>query len=320
MAMGVLCLALPFAYTPNLLFGLGDQIRASSYPASWQTVARLVRESAPVLFLPWHEYQAFPFTTNRVVNTPAEQYFPAPILESQDAGPGYQSGPVDPEVSFVSSIVKHEGLVANAGALLSAIGVRWIILAKVNDWRSYGWLLHQHDLRSVFNVADVEVFVNTTRPLVPARVTTLRSTTTVQALLTSNSGDAVGAVIASYAKRVGLNTTREPAPATAVSFHQSSPVSAFVGPSGPGWFVLPIPYEPGWSLNGRQGVRLATGKLAVPATDGGELHFNDWPPIFVSELGSLFAVLIGIGASLQSRRRTISAGPNRTQALHQIGR
>ena len=124
MAMGVLCLALPFAYTPNLLFGLGGQIRASSYPASWQTVARLVRGSAPVLFLPWHEYQAFPFTTNRVVNTPAEQYFPAPILESQDAGPGYQSGPVDPEVSFVSSIVEHKGPVANAGALLSAIGVR----------------------------------------------------------------------------------------------------------------------------------------------------------------------------------------------------
>ena len=159
-AIGVVALALPWAYTPNLVAGLGGQIHASSFPTTWQTVAQIVEGRSTVLFLPWHKYQAFPFTANRVVATPAEQYFPAPTLSSEDAGPGYQLGPVSLEDSFVSSVVRQGSSAANVGALLASIGVRWVVLAKVNDWRSYSWLGHQRDLRLVLDGNNVMLYRN----------------------------------------------------------------------------------------------------------------------------------------------------------------
>jgi len=308
-AIGALVIALPCVYTPNLVAGLGGQVQASTYPASWQTVARIVRGSALVLFLPWHEYQALPFAANRIVSTPAVQYFPAPILSNEDAGSRYQLGPVDPEDRFVSSVIAHGRSVSDVGSLLAAIGVRWIVLAKINDWHSYGWLVHQHDLHLVFHSNDVDVLRNRALPAVPLRISALRSVTSLQTLVTTDGKSAIGRVFGLNAKRPGVTTTRRPIVAVAVSLRKVYPVAYHVGPGGRGWFVLPIPYERGWSLDGRPAVPLATGNLAVPANQRGELHFDNWPLIFLSEIASLAATLIGVVATTRGRRRGASVGP-----------
>ena len=297
-AVGAAILALPCAYTPNLAAGLGGQIGASSYPASWQAVARMVQGKGLVLFLPWHAYQAFPFAGNRVVTTPAEQYFSAPILANEDAGPGYQFGQVDPEDPFISSVVARGWSVSNAGTLLSFIGVRWIILAKVNDWRSYGWLASQGSLHLVFQTSDLEVFKNSARPLVPERTAI-------------DMGKAHGFGLGPGAKFAGPAMTHRQAVVGRVSLRQVSPVSYLVGPGGGGWFVLPIPYKRGWSLQGRPAVPLSTGNLAVPANRSGELSFTDWPAIFFSEIASLVAFFLGVIAAIRSKRHTATLAVSR---------
>ena len=60
-AATALAIALPLAYTPNLLGGLGGQVKASELPSSWSFASRLAGH-ATVLFLPWHEYFPTPFT------------------------------------------------------------------------------------------------------------------------------------------------------------------------------------------------------------------------------------------------------------------
>ena len=58
-ATAALAMALPLAYTPNLLGGLGGQVKGSELPSSWSVAARLAGR-ATVLFLPWHEYSPPP--------------------------------------------------------------------------------------------------------------------------------------------------------------------------------------------------------------------------------------------------------------------
>ena len=70
MAAAALAIALPLAYTPNLLGGLGGQVKASHVPSSWSIASRLGGQDT-VLFLPWHEYSPTPFTDHRVMVNPA---------------------------------------------------------------------------------------------------------------------------------------------------------------------------------------------------------------------------------------------------------
>jgi hypothetical protein len=104
--IGAIALAgvLPLAYTPNLLAGLGGQVKASTLPPSWSVAGRLAG-SDTVLSLPWREYFPTAFTDQRMIANPAPQYFAGTVLVSQNPGPGYAFAAEDPEHVFLDHVI-----------------------------------------------------------------------------------------------------------------------------------------------------------------------------------------------------------------------
>jgi hypothetical protein len=301
--IGVLVLALPCAYTSNLVGGLGGQLQASRVPSSWEQAAQIVRGHSLVLFLPWHEYQAFPFTGGRVVATPAASNFPAPVLVSSESGPGYQPGPSNGEDSFVSTLIAH-GADTDAGAALSTIGVGWIIVAKVNDWRSYSWLGHQPGLRRVLDTRDIEVFRNLVRSKAPAHLSGLHEVTSLPQALTAGSQNLAGAVLSATAVQAGLKLRAGSSAISVASDRELSPTSYAVTTRRAGWLALPIPYQSGWTLDGKPAVALATGNLAVHAQRSGDLSFDgSSAALWGDTCSAVIAVVAVCGVFLADLRR-----------------
>ncbi|MHB8505536.1 MAG: hypothetical protein ACYDEN_07435, partial [Acidimicrobiales bacterium] len=153
----LVALALPVAYTPNLFGGLGGHVHGSEAPAAWGEAARLVGDQAS-LVLPWHQYFATPLAGGRVVSNPAAFYFRGPVVEGGDPGPGYAFGPEDHEHRLLDRLLTSPLQTAALGADLRSLGVRWIVLEKAADWRSYQWVEQGLALRPVLTSPTLDLF------------------------------------------------------------------------------------------------------------------------------------------------------------------
>jgi len=152
-----LAFALPLAYTPNLLGGLGGQVRASEVPSSWAAAARRTGD-ATVLFLPWHEYFPAPFTGQRTIANPAPSYFAGTVLASQNPGPGYAFAAEDPEHVFLDGLL---GPPVNLGRLrvaLAGLGVRFVVVAKVAGWRDFAGVAAAPGIRPAYSSRSLDLF------------------------------------------------------------------------------------------------------------------------------------------------------------------
>ena len=160
-ALMVLLLAVPCVASFRSFWGLGGYVAPSPIPSSWASADRLMGAGdEAVLVLPWHRYLRFPFTQDRVVASPFLSAFDRPAIVSDD-----------PELEAVPSV--RDDLAGTIGALLSTgettdrfggplrpLGVRFIVLAKVQDWWAYGWLFEQGDLELVAEWDDLVLFEN----------------------------------------------------------------------------------------------------------------------------------------------------------------
>ena len=267
LAGAVLAIAVPLAGTPNLFGGLGGQVTASEIPASWSVAARLAGP-ATVLFLPWHEYFPTPFTGQRVIANPAASYFAGTVLTSQDPGPGYAFTAEDPEHAFLDQVLGPAAGRPRAGIALGGLGVRFVALAKVADWRHFAWVGGEPGIRLVYSSPSLDLF--SVRP-------TARET----------------------------RDDRRVRPLDLVSYR--------VLPGPPGLVVLPVPYSPGWTLDGHPAERLADGQAAVRAPAGGGVaRYGPSRDALASEIGSLAAVLAIAGVAVFERRRR-AGGSRRTR-------
>jgi hypothetical protein len=156
-APAALAIALPLAYTPNLLGGLGGQIKASEVPSSWSSASRLAGQDT-VLFLPWHEYFPTPFTDHRVIANPAASYFAGTVLTSQNPGPGYAFAAEDPEHLFLDKLLGPPIDLQRTGAALADLGVRFVALAKVADWRDFARVGDAPGIRLVYSSPSLDLF------------------------------------------------------------------------------------------------------------------------------------------------------------------
>jgi hypothetical protein len=148
---------LPLAYTPNLLGGLGGQVRASEVPSSWSFASRLAGR-ATVLFLPWHEYFPTPFTGERVIANPAAYYFAGTVLTSQNPGPGYAFAAEDPEHLFLDKVLGPPVDLQRMHAALADLGVGFVALAKVADWRDFARVGDAPGIRLVYSSPSLDLF------------------------------------------------------------------------------------------------------------------------------------------------------------------
>jgi hypothetical protein len=152
-----LAIVLPFAYTPNLLGGLGGQVKASEFPSSWSIASRLVGQDT-VLFLPWHEYFPTPFTDQRVIANPATVYFAGTTLTSQNPGPGYGFTAEDPEHVFLDQVLGPPVDLQRVSVALADLGVRFVALAKVADWRDFARVGNAHGIHLAYSSPSLDLF------------------------------------------------------------------------------------------------------------------------------------------------------------------
>ena len=156
-APAVLAIALPFAYTPNLVGGLGGQVMGSEFPASWSVASRLIGHKT-MLFLPWHEYFSTPFTGHRVIANPAAAYFAGTVLASKNPGGGYAFAAEDPEHRFLDRLLGPPVARRRLHVVLADLGVAFIALAKVADWRNFGGVLRAPGIHLVYSSPTMDLF------------------------------------------------------------------------------------------------------------------------------------------------------------------
>jgi len=156
-AVAALAIVLPFAYTPNLLGGLGGQVKASEFPSSWAIASRLAGQDT-VLFLPWHEYFPTPFTGQRAIANPAALYFAGTVLTSQNPGLGYGFAAEDPEHVFLDKVLGPPVDLQRMRVALAGLGVRFVALAKVADWRDFAQVGEVPGMRLVYSSSSLDLF------------------------------------------------------------------------------------------------------------------------------------------------------------------
>jgi hypothetical protein len=163
-----LLLALALFYGNGLLFGMHGEIRPSAYPAGWYAADhKLAADSHPgrTLFLPWHEYMGYSFigNQNKIVASPAPQFFSVPILSSADPEVAGVAAPGDPDQTAVAALVR-QGQGAPWASVLAARGVKYVLLAKEADWEAYAYLRSEGGLALVGDYGSIEVFRNVVAP------------------------------------------------------------------------------------------------------------------------------------------------------------
>jgi hypothetical protein len=258
MAAIALAGVLPLIYTPNLLGGLGGQVKASALPSSWSVAQRLAGQST-VLFLPWREYFETPFTDQRMIVNPAALYFGGTVLTSQNPGSGYAFTAEDPEHVFLDKVIGPPVDPQTTQAALAGLGVRFVVLAKVADWRDFADVVDVPGIRLVYSSPTLDLF--SVRP-------------TPQE--TQND------------RRV----------------RRLDPVDYRVLPGHPGVVPLPVPYTPGWTIDGRPAIELADGQVGVLASAGGGIvHYGPSTGVLASEIGSVAAAPAVASAAFIERRR-----------------
>jgi len=260
LAPAALAIALPLAYTPNLFGGLGGQVKASEVPSSWASAARLAGD-ARVLFLPWHEYLPTPFTGRRTIANPAASYFAGTVLASQNPGPGYAFAAEDPEHVFLDHLLGPPANLRRLRVALAGLGVRFVALAKVADWRDFAGVAEAPGIRLVYSGRSLDLF--SVRPT------------------------ATEALDARRVRSVDLADYR-------------------VLPGRPGVVALPVPYSPGWALDGHPAIRLADGQAGIVAlAGGGVVHYSPSGGVIASEIASLAAALALAGITFLERRKRV---------------
>lgn len=168
-------LILPIVYTLPIFWSFWGQLRPVWYPQSWYEVNNLLvkdKDNFLTLFFPWHQYMRFNFTNNKVVVSPAPYFFDKPILSSQN----YETIPLythdtRPEALHVEGLLSIEKEGVNLleeeveekitwGETLSPINVKYIILAKDNDWEEYGFLERASDLEKAYDGENITLYKN----------------------------------------------------------------------------------------------------------------------------------------------------------------
>ena len=148
-----LLLALPLFYGNGLFFGAHGEIKPSQYPAGWyQADQVLAADHNPgrTLVLPWHEYMSYSFiqNQNRVVAPPAPAFFSVPMVTSTNPEVPGIVPPDSPDQTAVSALVSA-GSRGQWAKVLSALGIKYILLARELDWRSFAYLDGQPGLVKV---------------------------------------------------------------------------------------------------------------------------------------------------------------------------
>ncbi|HEY4161031.1 MAG TPA: hypothetical protein VGM08_03135 [Candidatus Saccharimonadales bacterium] len=162
----VLCVALllPVVLTPTMFWGFGGQLRTVEYPVSWSAMnTRFNQDSSDfqVLFLPWHLYMYYGFA-GRIIASPAPDFFDKSTLASNLPEIGHAS-PTDlnPQKLELDKMLPLAAGGTHLGSRLAPLHIKYVLLDKDDDYRRYGYLNRQTDLRLVSQDNNFMLYINT---------------------------------------------------------------------------------------------------------------------------------------------------------------
>lgn len=304
MAVSALALCLPLAYTPTIFAGLGGQLRVSEYPPSWSEANRIMGAGqGAVLFLPWEQYLAFPFTHGQVVANPASQVFSRRVIAGDNVGlPGIASNSTSARGAYLQSLLDQGPHLEHFGRLVAQLGVRYVALAHTVNWRWYDrWLSRQSDLTEVYSSGSITLWRNPFALVQGARLTKVLEVPSLAAYIGLEQrenlvGTAVFVDPRSKLGRGGMST-----PISDVRTNGLLSYQVAAGP--PGWVVLPRSYGGSWRLNGRPGKRLANGMVAFAlGPHAGTARYRGPERVIVGSAISLLALSVLLGGMALQRR------------------
>ena len=153
-----------YMWIPVMAWGAAGQLTSRDYPAGWYELnTRLNRlpasRSPDVAVLPWHEYIELNFA-GRPVASPADGFFDRAVISSND--PELPGVPPVSSTSLASSVqnnvINRRFFSDNAGSRLHALGVHYVVLLKLSDWKTYDWVSQQSDLVLVADTPDWQLY------------------------------------------------------------------------------------------------------------------------------------------------------------------
>jgi hypothetical protein len=159
----------PFMFAPTLAWGAAGQLKSSDYPTGWYETKKYLNDknatantgskSTNILVLPWHMYLPISFT-GRVVANPTGYFFDQTMItgdnfELEGVPPQNQT----PTTKYISNeLLPISANQINVGAKLKDRNIQYVLLLKEADWKNYGWLDKQTDLKIVQNNASLRLY------------------------------------------------------------------------------------------------------------------------------------------------------------------
>jgi hypothetical protein len=186
---------LPVGLAPTLAWGAGGRLTPVAYPSAWDRVEEIQAADpakGAMLVLPWHAYLPFSWNEGRVVSNPSGQYFSRRAVTNTAIEVGrFRLSPEDPWTTLADPLIRADGAF---GGELPRIGVRYVLLFKTADWRSFPARLQ--DLDRVLDAPDLSLY----RGVVPSSLPSFP--TPPPALVVAADTIAVGVFLAAFGATV----------------------------------------------------------------------------------------------------------------------
>lgn len=155
-------LFLVLLWTSTMYWGFASQLHPRQYPQDWEKANNYLNTHEGdynVVFLPWHQYMSFSFA-GRIIATPATHYFDRPVIVSNDPELGNITPSNDTLPTKIGKAVKPAGNTQQLQVQLHDANVRYILLAKDFDFKNYGYLDDQPNLRRVLDLPKIGIYEN----------------------------------------------------------------------------------------------------------------------------------------------------------------
>jgi hypothetical protein len=279
-AWALVALALPLAYTPTQVWGLGGALRPVAYPASWLEAREIVRQGdGRVLVLPWHAYLAFPFT-GRVVANPGTSMFGRQAIVGDNIELQQQRTDSHLDRSrYLEDLFDRPEQACNFGRLVAPLGVEYVFLAKTVDWKKYTWISDQADIEVAAEWPDAAL---------------LRNRSFLGRAYATSGGPEGECGAASAGETVDQLRASEVAARVRVR-------------SGPE-VVLTEPFDPSWRAEGRRPRITSAGSMVFETGNGVlDIRYSRWPLVRAGYVLSSASGVVCLALVVVGRRRSSSA-------------